>query len=212
MRTRRAVPRRGAGICPARSGSASRTARGRGRYGFAIRSARAVPGAVPTRGSHEPCPCGRLGDSRSVCRCSPAEVQRYRARLSAPLLERLDIHLEIPRVDPSAFHETIAPRRSTAELAAAVQQARQLQLARQGGYNSRLSDNRLEQVCALDCAARELLARAQQRFDMSARTRQRILKLARTVADLEGSALLSTTHVAEAVSYRFLDRSPSAVT
>ncbi|MBV9914714.1 MAG: YifB family Mg chelatase-like AAA ATPase, partial [Sinobacteraceae bacterium] len=159
-----------------------------------------------------PCPCGRLGDSRGVCRCSPAEVQRYRARLSAPLLERVDIHLEIPRVDLSEFGETTLPLRSTAELGAQVQRARELQLTRQGNYNSRLSDDRLERFCALDCAAGELLARAQQRFDMSARTRQRILKLARTIADLEGSALLSATHVAEAVSYRFLDRNPTAVT
>jgi magnesium chelatase family protein len=159
-----------------------------------------------------PCPCGRLGDSRGVCRCSPAEVQRYRARLSAPLLERLDIHLEIPRVDLSEFGGSTAPVRSTAELAAVVQRARQLQLARQSVYNSRLSDNRLEQFCTLDCAGRELLVRAQQRFDMSARTRQRILKLARTIADLQGSALISAAHVAEAVSYRFLDRSPTAAT
>ncbi|HZO21695.1 MAG TPA: ATP-binding protein [Steroidobacteraceae bacterium] len=152
-----------------------------------------------------PCPCGRLGDPAGSCICTPTEVSRYRARISAPLLDRLDMHIEVPRVDLSAF-EGEARSESTATVRERVAQARKIQLARQGLCNSRLSDAQVESLCRLDGSARAILESAMQRFGLSARARHRILKLARTIADLGGEVAISSLHVSEAVTYRALDR------
>ncbi|HUI60033.1 MAG TPA: YifB family Mg chelatase-like AAA ATPase, partial [Steroidobacteraceae bacterium] len=153
-----------------------------------------------------PCPCGRLGDPNGQCRCTPAEVARYRARVSGPLLERLDIHLEVPRVDASDFEETVGLRETSAAAAARVVQARRIQMERQGVCNARLDDGKIDRYCEPDGAGRAVLERAVQQLGFSARSRQRILKLARTIADLDGASGVSVAHVSEAVSYRGLDR------
>jgi magnesium chelatase family protein len=155
-----------------------------------------------------PCPCGRYGDPQGECQCTPQQIAQYRSRLSAPLLERLDIHLEVPRVDFSEFDDVALPVQASAVVAARVTQAREIQLARQGKCNARLIDAQLDRVCVPDEAGRELLDRAMKRFGFSARARQRILKVARTIADLDGDAAISTPHIGEAITYRFLDRRP----
>ena len=155
-----------------------------------------------------PCPCGRLGDPAGTCICTPAEVARYRARISAPLLDRLDIHIEVPRVDVDAFEGEVRSD-STEVVRARVVQARQTQLARQGVCNARLSDAQVDAICTADQAGRRILERAMEQFALSARARQRILKLARTIADLGGDAMISAVHVSEAVTYRSLARKPS---
>ncbi|MFL6604562.1 MAG: YifB family Mg chelatase-like AAA ATPase [Steroidobacteraceae bacterium] len=155
-----------------------------------------------------PCPCGRHGDPIGDCRCTLPQIAQYRARVSAPLLERFDIHLEVPRVDLSEFEESALPNENSAAVVARVTRARELQLARQGKCNARLSDAQIDRICSPDKAGRELLERAMKTFGFSARARQRILKLARTIADLSNEATVGVSHVGEAVTYRSFDRRP----
>jgi magnesium chelatase family protein len=153
-----------------------------------------------------PCPCGRFGDPLGNCACTPAQIAQYLARVSAPLLERFDIHLEVPRVELSDFEESSLPSESSAATAARVTRAREIQLARQGKCNARLLDAQVQRLCSPDKAGREILDRAMKALGFSARTRQRILKLARTIADLNGDAAVGAPHVSEAVTYRGFDR------
>jgi magnesium chelatase family protein len=153
-----------------------------------------------------PCPCGRFGDPHGACRCTPAQITQYRGRVSGPLMERFDIHLEVPRVELSEFEESALPAESSAAIAARVMRAREAQVARQGGCNARLSDSRIEAACALDKDGREILDQSMKGFGLSARARQRILKVARTIADLSGAGSVGALHVSEAVAYRAFDR------
>jgi len=160
-----------------------------------------------------PCPCGYLGDPSGRCRCTPAEALRYRARISGPLLDRLDMHVQVPRLDVRDFDDRIGRGESSAALASRVAAARSRQLARQGRCNARLNDAQIERCCILQPGARALLDRTMRHLRFSGRTRQRILKLARTIADLDGLDSIADTHVSEAVMLRCLDReraTPSA--
>ena len=157
-----------------------------------------------------PCPCGRFGDPLGNCGCTPAERARYLSRLSAPLLERFDIHLEVPRVDLSEFEQSSMPVESSADTVVRVTRARDIQLARQGKCNARLMDGQIERVCSPDKEGREILDRAMKVLGFSARARQRVLKLARTIADLRGDAAVGAPHVSEAVTFRAFDRRPQA--
>jgi magnesium chelatase family protein len=156
-----------------------------------------------------PCPCGHLGDPAGSCRCTPAQIQRYRARISGPLVDRLDMHVQIPRVEVGDFRERIDKDGASAAVAARVAAARALQLARQGRCNARLSDSQLDRCCILEPSARVLLDRAMKHLRFSGRTRQRILKLARTIADVEGTDTIADAHVSEAITLRCLDREPT---
>jgi magnesium chelatase family protein len=153
-----------------------------------------------------PCPCGYLGDSVSKCRCTAEQVQRYRQRISGPLLDRLDMHVEVPRVPVELLRETNAPDESSSQVAMRVNAARALQIARQNKVNSQLSSAEVERHCAPDASARVVLERAMQRFALSARAYHRILKLARTIADLANADSITTPHVSEAIGLRKLDR------
>ena len=153
-----------------------------------------------------PCPCGRLGDAAGECRCTPAIVQRYRARVSGPLLDRLDLHVEMPRVGSGEFDAEPDGATGSAATFAAVGRARELQLARQGACNARLTDAEVHRWCAPDESGRRLLEMAMQRLQLSARGRQRVLRVARTIADLEGRRLVGAAQVSEAVMLRCLDR------
>jgi magnesium chelatase family protein len=153
-----------------------------------------------------PCPCGHLGDPAGKCRCTPAQTQRYRGRISGPLLDRLDMHVQIPRVEFGDFDDGIGRGESSAAIAIRVASARSLQLARQGRCNARLTDAQVDRCCILQPRARALLDRTMRHLRFSGRTRQRILKLARTIADLDGKEAIADTHVSEAVMLRCLDR------
>ena len=157
-----------------------------------------------------PCPCGYLGDANGRCRCSIDQVRAYRARVSGPLLDRIDLHVEVPAV-PHA--ELLAPAlgdgESSVTVKARVQRAREHQQQRSGMANFRLGSKEIERVCALDDAQRRLLELAMQRLDLSARAAHRILKVARTIADLEDLEHISTEHLSEAIQYRCLDRNQS---
>ena len=154
-----------------------------------------------------PCPCGYLGDDSGRCRCTEEQVQRYRARLSGPLLDRIDLHVDVPR-PPRALLRPDAPPdgEPSATVAARVLAARNRQLARSGKPNARLSPRETGYFCTPDGAALDLLERAAERLGFSARAYHRILKIARTIADLAASERVESAHVAEAIGYRLLDR------
>ena len=165
------------------------------------------PAAFQLIAAMNPCPCGRLGDPAADCRCTPAQVRGYRSRLSGPLLERLDMHIEFSRLTARDFAALDSPPgETTAEAAARIACARRVQLARQGTCNARLSDADVQRWCRTDTATQQLLAQAILRFGLSGRSRQRVLKLARTIADLAAAANLDAGHVTEALTLRCLDR------
>ena len=148
-----------------------------------------------------PCPCGYLGAAASggrACRCTPEAVSRYRARLSGPLLDRVDLSLEVPAVAPQAMMEGPEGEPSAA-VAARVAGARQRQLQRQGHPNALLEPAQLELHCTLEPSAAAVLRRAAERLQWSGRRLHRTLKVARTIADLAGSAVIGAPHVAEAI-------------
>jgi magnesium chelatase family protein len=153
-----------------------------------------------------PCPCGGLGDPQGSCRCTPATVQRYRARVSGPLLDRLDLQVEMPRVEAGEFDTPPDEESGSAVAAAAVAGARELQRARQLVCNARLTDAEVRRWCAPDEPGRRVLEVAMQRLRLSGRARQRVLKVARTIADLDGRPAIGAREVSEAVMLRCLDR------
>jgi magnesium chelatase family protein len=153
-----------------------------------------------------PCPCGRQGDETGNCSCTPAEVQRYRSKISGPLLDRIDMHVEVPHVEFSEFEDVAERGESSAVAAGRASRARDVQLARQGTSNARLADDQVERWCRPDRAGRIVLDRSMKCFGLSARARGRILKLARTIADLDGEETISGAHVSQAVMLRCLDR------
>ena len=148
-----------------------------------------------------PCPCGYLGSSLRVCRCSPDQVSRYQGKLSGPLLDRIDLHVEVGAL---AAEELIGtpPGESTASIRVRVAAARERSVNRQGMANQALSGKALDEQCKLDDAAAKFLNTAAARLGWSGRSMHRCLKVARTIADLSGAAIVQVTHVAEAVQYR----------
>jgi magnesium chelatase family protein len=153
-----------------------------------------------------PCPCGYLGDGQGRCRCTAERVERYRARLSGPLLDRLDMHIEAPRVPPDLMKRGEDGVESSAIVARRVVDAREMQRARQGAANSRLSGREVERHCRATKAALALLERASATLELSARSYHRVLKVARTIADLAGVEEIDAPHISEAMTLRRLDR------
>ena len=154
-----------------------------------------------------PCPCGYLGDENGRCRCTAEQVARYRSRISGPLLDRIDMQVEVPRLPAERL--AAAPTTGgepSASVRARVETARARQQARAGKPNAALGPSELERDCQLDAASRALLTQVLQRLALSARAYHRILKVARTIADLADSAAVETAHLSEAVGYRRLDR------
>ncbi|HEB97574.1 MAG TPA: ATP-dependent protease [Sedimenticola thiotaurini] len=155
-----------------------------------------------------PCPCGHLGDDGGpVCRCSEEQVARYRGRVSGPLLDRIDMHVEVPRLPAGLLTgEAGARAESSARVRERVEACRRRQLARNGGPNSELAGHRLEDHCRLDREGIRLMLRAMDRLGLSARAYHRILRLARTIADLDAADAIRPSHLSEAIGYRRLDR------
>jgi magnesium chelatase family protein len=151
-----------------------------------------------------PCKCGFRGDTAHECRCTGAEVQRYLGKISGPLLDRIDLHIEVPAVP----YQELRGRDggvTSAEIRARVEAARRIQRQR-GFYNAEIPPPLLRKLCSLDEAGERTLEMAVRRMGLSARAHDRVLKVARTVADLDGAGCVSAKHLAEAVQYRSLDR------
>jgi magnesium chelatase family protein len=154
-----------------------------------------------------PCPCGYLGHPTGKCRCSPDQIARYRSRISGPLLDRIDLQIEVPSLPVDA----LPPKRGPAGEASAAVRARviaaaALQRVRQGKPNAQLQPKEIERLCRPDAQGEALLKNAFARLSLSARAYHRILKVARTIADLAATEDLAAGHVAEAIGYRRLDR------
>jgi magnesium chelatase family protein len=151
-----------------------------------------------------PCMCGFFGDSTRECHCTPAMIQRYLSKISGPLLDRIDIHVEVPVVPYKELREGPAAE-SSAQIRDRVLRARERQLAR-GFQNARMPSRTIRKNCALDDAGERTLEMAVRRLGLSARAHDRILKVARTIADLGEAETIAAKHIAEAVQYRSLDR------
>ena len=151
------------------------------------------------------CPCGFFGDSTRECRCTPGIIQRYLSKISGPLLDRIDIHIEVPAVPYKELRGNGASE-SSADIRDRVERAQAVQFER-GFLNSRMPSSLIRKQCALDDAGERTLELAVRKMGLSARAHDRILKVARTIADLDQSTTVSAKHLAEAVQYRSLDRS-----
>jgi magnesium chelatase family protein len=167
------------------------------------RAARTVtlPARVQLVGAMNPCPCGYHGDTRRMCRCPPGAVERYQRRLSGPMRDRFDLTVHVEPV-PWTDLRGDAAGESSADVSARVTEARARQIARQGCLNSALEGSRLKRVCGVPAGGEMLLGRAVARMGLSVRAVTRVLRIARTIADLKGCADLSTADLAEALQFR----------
>jgi magnesium chelatase family protein len=152
-----------------------------------------------------PCPQGRACDFQTNCECTPEQQKRHRSRISAPFLDRIDLQVDVPRVRQEDL-QSLQVSESSAEIRVRVERARERQQQRQQKTNNQLTGSDLETHCALDKKDQNLLSHAMDQFKLSARAYHRILKVARTIADLAESEGIQTRHLTEALSYRALDR------
>ncbi len=159
--------------------------------------------------SMNPCKCGYFGDATHTCTCTKTQIQRYLSKISGPMLDRFDIQIEVPAVDYDSLSSTQTSECS-ADIRSRVNQARQIQMERFSGReiyaNAQLSESDLDKYCALDKEGKALLKQVFERLGLSARAHSRIRKVARTIADLAGSERIESIHIAEAISYRSLDK------
>ena len=152
------------------------------------------------------CPCGYFSDPKHDCRCSYQQIHRYRSKISGPLLDRIDLHVEVQRLGSELFIGRPSGAEPSSSVRERVRQARARQLTRSGKLNSALSPSEVERDCALDGAARKLLETAVKKLGLSARGWQRVIKVARTIGDLANEDTMTLHHLSEAISYRNLDR------
>ena len=153
-----------------------------------------------------PCPCGYLSHPNGRCHCTPDQVQRYRSRISGPLLDRIDMHIEVPPVPLKEIQSTTIQEENSESVRKRVMKAYQKQLERNKHVNSQMTTRDIKLFCRLDKAAAQLLEQAVTNLGLSARSHNRILKVARTIADLNGEKDISQHNISEAISYRRLDR------
>ncbi len=154
-----------------------------------------------------PCPCGYLGHPSGKCHCTPDQISRYRGKISGPLLDRIDIQIEVPAIPQEEILRQRPSGEKSSTIRKRVETAYQRQLDRQGKPNGRLSGKEMDRFCAVDEACENLLKQAINRLNLSARAYHRILTLARTIADLAGTDAINHQHIAEAIQYRRLDKS-----
>jgi len=153
-----------------------------------------------------PCPCGYVGSQHKSCRCSPDQITRYRHRISGPLLDRIDLQIEVPHLPASQLNDHAQQVESSQSIRARVAAAQTVQLARQGQLNAQLQNAALIEHCALTDKTTTLLNQMINRYNLSARSNNRLLKIARTIADLDHSPTIEPNHLAEVMGYRHFDK------
>jgi len=166
----------------------------------------AFPARFQLVAAMNPCPCGWAGDRNGRCRCSGEAIARYRARISGPLLDRIDLHVQVPRLPPAELQGNAPGAEASAVVRARVVAARARQLQRAGKANAHLDPSETLRDCALASAEQVLLEQAMERLQLSARSMHRILRVARSIADLAAAESIERVHLAEAIGYRQLDR------
>ena len=168
------------------------------------------PSEVMLVAAMNPCPCGYFGDLKRECRCGPVQVQRYRQRISGPLLDRIDLHIEVPAVEYREMSSGRAEENSAAirERVSAARKRQQARFANDSKTtcNARMTTRHLKQHCKLDTESQELIRIAMSELNLSARAYDRILKVARTIADLASADTITAEHISEAIQYRTFDR------
>jgi magnesium chelatase family protein len=156
-----------------------------------------------------PCPCGYFGDATRTCTCTPMQIHKYLAKISGPLLDRIDIHIEVPRLPQEKLLQETQGE-SSAKIRERVMRAREIQARRFTGtnifFNAHMNSKQIREFCPLSSDVKDILRSAISRLDLSARAYDRIIKVARTIADLEGSENIEVHHIGEAIQYRSLDR------
>src|SRR5688572_3781116 len=156
-----------------------------------------------------PCPCGYLGDAKHECRCAPSQIQRYRSKISGPLLDRIDLHVEAPALSIAELRAE-KPGETSAQIRQRVDQSRIRQHARFAGSritsNARMTHGQIRKHCIIDATLGDMLQHAMEQLSLSARAYDRILKVARTIADLAAAERIESRHLLEAIQYRSLDR------
>jgi magnesium chelatase family protein len=152
-----------------------------------------------------PCPCGYLGEPDAQCRCTLAQIARYQARISGPLLDRIDLHVRVQAMEATQLRRSDETPESTAAVAARVKAARDIQEQRQHTCNAHLDHAAIDHFCVPTPDAEKILERAMLRFRLSARAYHRLLKVARTLADLEGTEQITAAHISEALLFRQLN-------
>jgi len=167
------------------------------------------PASIMLVAAMNPCPCGHFGDPKKKCKCNEFQIQRYMSRISGPLLDRIDLHVEVPHV-PYEDLSAREGRLNSATVRALVVQAREQQRKRLGGSgthsNAQMNERQVRDFCTSDAEGTQLLKNAVDALGFSARSYGRILKVARTIADLEGIETITAEHISEAIQYRGLDR------
>jgi magnesium chelatase family protein len=157
-----------------------------------------------------PCPCGYYADPNNECQCTIPQIQRYRSKISGPLMDRIDIHIEVPAVKYRDLASCDSGD-SSRDIKKRIDSARRIQLERFKGMkiycNAQMTNRHIKKYCQIDDASQKLLEMAIDKFGLSARAYTRILKVARTIADLEGQENIQPAHLSEAIQYRTLDRS-----
>lgn len=148
-----------------------------------------------------PCPCGNHNNPHKVCKCSIEQINRYQTKISGPLLDRIDIIVDVPSLTPTEL-QNLQVGESSAQIAERVAKAREIQLKRQGKLNYQLENNEIEQLCALDENTSKILQQIVDKNNLSARGYFRLLKLSRTIADLDNSATISVAHLSLANQYK----------
>lgn len=156
-----------------------------------------------------PCPCGFFGDPKKQCKCSPLQIQKYRSKISGPLLDRIDLHVEVPAVQYDEFKSKESGETSS-QIRERVEKARQIQRTRFKGLNvftnADMAHRHLKKFCEVDGDSEKLLKNAFDELNISARAHDRIVKVARTISDLSGEEQIKAIHIAEAINLRALDR------
>lgn len=155
-----------------------------------------------------PCPCGYLGHYSGKCRCTPDQISRYRGKISGPLLDRIDIQIEVPVVPPKDLTRHDTQGEKSSQVRQRTEAARQKQFQRQGSANNRLTVKEIDKYCQPDNKGENLLRRAIHQLNLSARAYHRVLKVARTIADLSDTHEINHQHIAEAIQYRRLEKNP----